>query len=158
METNQVEADQVLATDSLFRALVVQRSRGYVKQSQKQHGGREAISPEREDPQVVDYSIKKTYGNLLTLVEKAFNKEKPLFSLAIYYPLAYYKGPDASIEPLEEGRQKEIVSLIRIGFLKRFESSAVHLNCLAKRYSKSFSLGLPSIVKQNMRNEDWTAG
>jgi superfamily II DNA/RNA helicase len=124
METNQVEAELVLSTDSLFRALVVQRSRGYVKQSQKQHGGREAIFPEREDPQVVDYSIKKTYGNLLTLVEKAFNKEKPLFSLAIYYPLAYYKGPDASIEPLEEGRQKEIVSLIRIGFLKRFESSA----------------------------------
>jgi len=89
----------------------------------KQHGGREAIFPEREDPQVVDYSIKKTYGNLLTLVEKAFNKEKPLFSLAIYYPLAYYKGADASIEPLRRttkgGRE-----LIRIGFLKRFESSA----------------------------------
>jgi len=42
----------------------------------------------------------------------------------VYYPLAYYKGPDTSIDPLREGRQKEVVSLIRIQFLKRFESSA----------------------------------
>ncbi len=26
------------------------------------------------------------------MVEEAFAKEKPLFSLAIYYPLAYYMG------------------------------------------------------------------
>ena len=58
------------------------------------------------------------------MIEQAFNKEKPLFALAIYYPLAYYKGPDTSIDPLTHGRQKEVVSLIRIQFLKRFESSA----------------------------------
>jgi len=124
METNEVEAEQVLSNDALFRALVVQRSRAYVKQSQQQHNGKEAIFPKREDPKVADYSIKKTYGKLLELIEKAFNKEKPLFSLAIYYPLAYYKGPDASIDPLREGRQREVVSLIRVQFLKRFESSA----------------------------------
>jgi SNF2 family DNA or RNA helicase len=124
METNEVEAEQVLSNDALFRALVVQRSRAYVKESQKQHNGKEAIFPKREDPKVADYSIKKTYGKLLELIEKAFNKEKPLFSLAIYYPLAYYKGPDASIDPLREGRQREVVSLIRVQFLKRFESSA----------------------------------
>ncbi len=124
MDTNEVEAEQVLSNDALFRALVVQRSRAYVKESQKQHNGKEAIFPKREDPKVADYSIKKTYGKLLELIEKAFNKEKPLFSLAIYYPLAYYKGPDASIDPLREGRQREVVSLIRVQFLKRFESSA----------------------------------
>jgi SNF2 family DNA or RNA helicase len=122
--TNESEAEEVLGSDNLFRTLVVQRSRAYVKKSQEQYGGSEAIFPEREDPQVVDYSIKKTYGNLLDQVDKAFNKEKPLFSLAIYYPLAYYKGPDTSIDPLKEGRQKQVVSLIRIQFLKRFESSA----------------------------------
>jgi hypothetical protein len=73
---------------------------------------------------VADYSIKKTYGRLLGMIEAAFNKEKPLFSLAIYYPLAYYKGPNADIRPLEEGRQIEVASLIRTQFLKRFESSA----------------------------------
>jgi superfamily II DNA or RNA helicase len=124
METNEVEAEQVLSNDALFRALVVQRSRAYVKQSQRQHSGKEAIFPRREDPEVANYSIKKTYGKLLELIEKAFNKEKPLFSLAIYYPLRYYKGPDTSIDPLKEGRQKEVVSLIRVQFLKRFESSA----------------------------------
>ena len=44
--TNQAEAEQVLWSDDLFRALVVQRSRAYVKQSQEQHGGVKAIFPE----------------------------------------------------------------------------------------------------------------
>ncbi len=60
------------------------------------------------------------------MVEQAFAKEKPLFSLAIYYPLAYYKGDKSKVEGVEfvEGRQKQIVGLIRTLFLKRFESSA----------------------------------
>ena len=56
--------------------------------------------PVREDPKVADYSIRKTYGKLLDMVEKAFNKEKPLFSLAMYYPSAYYKGDDKIHRPL----------------------------------------------------------
>jgi superfamily II DNA or RNA helicase len=122
--TDEAEAEKVLAKDDLFRALVVQRSRAYVKKSQEQYGGASAIFPKRGDPQVVPYSIKKTYGNLLAMVEKAFNKKKPLFSLAVYYPLAYPKGPDTSIDPLTKGRQNQVVSLIRTQFLKRFESSA----------------------------------
>lgn len=134
VETNQVEAGEVLAGDSLFRALVVQRSRAYVKKSQEQHASTaHAIFPQQEPPKVVEFNLKKTYGRLLEMVEQAFNKEKPLFSLAIYYPLAYYKGPDTTIDPLKHGRQKEVVSLIRIQFLKRFESSAraFELSCAA---------------------------
>ncbi|MGC2108264.1 MAG: SNF2-related protein, partial [Candidatus Korobacteraceae bacterium] len=134
IETNQVEASEVLSDDALFRALVVQRSRAYVKRSQEQHAsGAQAIFPTREPPKVVDFNLKKTYGRLLTMIEQAFNKEKPLFSLAIYYPLAYYKGPDPKIDPLKYGRQTEVVSLIRIQFLKRFESSAraFELSCAA---------------------------
>ena len=123
-ETNQVEAETVLSDDPLFRALVVQRSRAYVKRSQEQHDGTKAIFPTREDPKVAKYSLKQTYGSLLNIVETAFAKEKPLFSLAMYYPLAYYKGPDTSIDPFVENRQKQVVGLIRILFLKRFESSA----------------------------------
>jgi hypothetical protein len=122
--TDEAEAEKVLTRDELFRTLVVQRSRAYVKKSQEQYGGPQALFPKRADPQVVPYSIKKTYGNLLVMVEKAFNKKKPLFSLAVYYPLAYYKGPDTSIDPLTKGRQNQVVSLIRTQFLKRFESSA----------------------------------
>ena len=123
-ETNQAEAEQVLAGDDLFRSLVVQRSRAYVKKSQQQQGGSAALFPEKKPPQVADYSIKKTYGKLLSDIEKAFNKDKPLFSLAIYYPLAYYKGPKEKIDTFSEGRQKQVVGLIRTLFLKRFESSA----------------------------------
>ncbi|MHB8674720.1 MAG: helicase-related protein, partial [Candidatus Limnocylindrales bacterium] len=131
LETNEAEAEQVLSDDTLFRALVVQRSRAYVRESQRQQGKAEAIFPDRDDPQVAKYSIKKTYGPLLNMIEKAFSKQKPLFSLAIYYPLAYYKGEDSTIDPLTEGRQRQVVGLIRTQFLKRFESSvrAFELSC-----------------------------
>jgi superfamily II DNA or RNA helicase len=132
-ETNEVEAEQVLFNDDLFRAVVVQRSRAYVRESQKQSGATEAIFPTREDPKVVEYSVKKTYGRLLEMIEAAFSKSKPLFSLAMYYPLAYYKGDDATINPFEENRQKQLVVLIRTQFLKRFKSSAkaFELSCEA---------------------------
>ena len=54
-----------------------------------------------------------------------------MFTLAIYNPLAYYKGDDKSIDPFDENRQKQVVGLIRTGFLKRFESSvaAFELSC-----------------------------
>lgn len=126
-DTDQVEAQQVLLNDNLFRALVVQRSRAYVRKSQEQHGGKEVIFPTREAPRVAKYSIKKTYGRLLEMVEAAFDKKKPLFSLAMYYPLAYSKIPiDSSDKDIafDENRQKQLVRLIRILFLKRFESSA----------------------------------
>jgi superfamily II DNA/RNA helicase len=72
----------------------------------------------------VNYDLRATYGELLDRFEEAFSKQKPLFSLAVYYPLAYYIGSDPSITPMDENRQKAVISLIRIMFLKRFESSA----------------------------------
>jgi superfamily II DNA or RNA helicase len=125
-EVNLAEAGEVLAGDALFQAVVVQRSRAYVRRSQLQQGQAAAVFPVREDPKVAEYSVKKTYGRLLDMVEQAFHKEKPLFSLAIYYPLAYYKGDKSQLEGVEfiEGRQKQIVGLVRTLFLKRFESSA----------------------------------
>ena len=123
-ETNMVEAEHVLVDDALFRELVVQRSRKFVVESQRAAGATAASFPERREPQVASYSVRKTYGTLLDMVAAAFHREKPLFSLAIYYPLAYYKGDDETIDPVAENQQKQIVGLIRTGFLKRFESSA----------------------------------
>ena len=123
-ETNLAEAEQVLNNDDLFRELVVQRSRAYVKKSLAQEDEEEVLFPIPTEPKVVNYSVKQTYGKLLNMVEEAFSKEKPLFSLPIYYPYAYYKGDDETIDPMVEGRQKQVVALIRTGFLKRFESSA----------------------------------
>lgn len=88
-----VETGDLLSQDSLFRELVVQRSRAYVKQSQITAGAKEAMFPKREAPKVADYSVKKTYGKLLVMLEKAFNKKQPLFALPMYYPLAYSKVP-----------------------------------------------------------------
>jgi len=117
------EASKILLDDKLFRALVVQRSRAYAKQSQLQHGGTEADFPVKSAPQVAKYSILKTYGHLLTEVEKAFSRPEQLFSLAVYYPLSKWKGDPAALDVFDENRQKQVVRLIRIQFLKRFESS-----------------------------------
>jgi superfamily II DNA or RNA helicase len=118
--------DRTLQDDSIFDHLVVQRSRSYVKESQKQLEDGQVLFPEREMPRVAEYRLRATYGRLLDSVERAFDKEKPLFVLGIYYPLAYWKGTeeDPGFETFEAGRQKQVVSLIRTQFLKRFESSA----------------------------------
>ncbi len=123
-EVNLAEVESVLGGDALFKALVVQRSRAYVRQSQLALGQAAAVFPTREDPKVAEYSVKKTYGRLLEMVEKAFAKEKPLFSLAMYYPLTYYIGDWSKVDQFVAGRMKQIVALIRTQFLKRFESSA----------------------------------
>jgi len=124
-ELDRAAAEGILSRDDLFRALVVQRSRAYVKRSMQQYGGEARVAfPHREDPQVANYSLAMTYGGLLTNLKSAFDKAKPLLSLAIYYPLAYYRGDDTAIDRMEEGRQKQVVGLIRTLLLKRFESSA----------------------------------
>ncbi|MEI7636600.1 MAG: helicase-related protein [Syntrophus sp. (in: bacteria)] len=120
------EAEKALKTDIVFDSLVVQRSRTYVKESQRQQNANQVIFPEREAPKVIPYNLKATYGKLLGSVEKAFSKVKPLFVLGIYFPLGYWKGDKESLEfkKWDEGRQKQVVILIRTLFLKRFESSA----------------------------------
>jgi len=118
-----LDATERLSESDVFRSLVVQRSRAYAVESQKRELGTAAVFPTREAPRVAAYSVRKTYGKLLDMIEAAFSKKKPLFALPFYYPLAYYKGPDTSIDPLEKGRQKQVVGLIRTQFLKRFESS-----------------------------------
>ena len=121
----------VLFGDEIFRQLVVQRSRAYARESQIREYGKAAAFPERKDPQVAAYSIRKTYGRMLDLFEKAFAKQRPLFTLPMYYPLHWYKGQDKDIDPFEENRQRQVVGLIRTNFLKRFESSvaAFELSC-----------------------------
>jgi len=125
------EAADLLARDDVFRHVVVQRSRAYARASQLREGKSAAMFPERLPPQVAAYSIRKTYGGLLDQIEAAFSRDKPLFTLAIYYPLAYYTGASEDVDPWLENRQKQVAGLIRTLFLKRFESSvsAFELSC-----------------------------
>lgn len=127
VELDPVAAEQVLAGDELFQALVVQRSRAYVRESLKNQGGRDVTFPDRRPPQVAGYSLQWTYGGLLEKLETAFDPKNTLLRLGIYYPLNYSarKRRGDEIDPFDEGRQRQIVGLIRTLLLKRFESSAV---------------------------------
>lgn len=120
IETNLVEAEQVLVNDRLFNSLVVQRSRSYVRESQIKDGAAQTSFPKKQVPQVADYSVKKTYGRLLGVLDKAFARTSPLFSLAVYHPEKYSKSEK---DKKLNNRQKQVVALIRTNFLKRFESS-----------------------------------
>lgn len=124
--TDVDQIEDILRSDVMFDNLVVQRSRRYVKESQIQQGFKEALFPTREKPKVKPYNLKSVYGELLKSIEKAFDRKKPLFVLSIYYPLAYWKGNKESPEykKWDENRQKQVVSLVRTLFLKRFESSS----------------------------------
>jgi hypothetical protein len=117
-----LETGDLLAQDNMFRELVVQRSRAYVKQSQITAGAKEAMFPKREAPKVAEYSVKKTYGKLADHGGKSLQQEAAAVHLAHVLPLAYSKVPVA--DGFEDNRQKQVVGLIRILFLKRFESSA----------------------------------
>lgn len=124
-ELNIADAGHRLQADPLFDALVVQRSRRYVKESMAREGDGQVLFPEPRAPKVAEYSVKQTYGKLLDMVATAFHKRAPLFVLGIYNPYAYYKGDDPEVIPaMERGRRQQVVSLIRTSFLKRFESSA----------------------------------
>ena len=142
VDVSEVEAEVVLRDDRIFRALVVQRSRTYARDSQEQEadasgetGDKTKIFPDREPPKVADYSIKKTYGRLLQTVKEAFNKKNPLFELAIYYPLADARDAEKARlitqDKRVENQQQQVVGLIRTNFLKRFESStrAFEISC-----------------------------
>ena len=135
VETNLAEAEEVLDKDTLFEALVVQRSRAYVIESQKQQGVDAASFPSKQDPQVAEYSIRKTYGRLLEQFEKAFSHKTPLFALSIYYPLVHYKGDTEKLTDyaFTNARQKQVIGLIRTQFLKRFESSVVAFETSCER-------------------------
>jgi superfamily II DNA or RNA helicase len=125
LDINSVDASKQLQQDDLFKELVVQRSRSFVKASMEREGDGKVLFPEPREPKVADYDIKQTYGRLLDMVADAFNKKEPLFVLGVYNPYAYFKGEISGEQmSLERGRLKQVVTLIRTSFLKRFESSA----------------------------------
>ncbi len=141
------EAQEILFTDELFRQLVVQRSRAYARESQVREHGKATSFPDRKDPQVAEYSVRKTYGRLLDKFEMAFQRKNPLFTLPMYYPLHWYKGPDASIDRFEEGRQEQVASLIRTQFLKRFESSVAAFELSCNRLLQKLLGGVSNLPK-----------
>jgi hypothetical protein len=159
--TDAADAQEVLETDPLINALVVQRSRAYVKESQILSGAPSTQFPRRDDPKVIPYGLKAVYGDLLEAVNKAFHRVKPLFSLAPYVPLEYAlfdtTGPEY---PFDIERQKQIVALIRTGFLKRFESSVHAFDRSCERLVVkllAFVIAHQDTQEERRRLEKWMA-
>jgi hypothetical protein len=123
-------AREVFAQDPLVNNLVVQRSRAYVKASQIMESKGGAIFPVREMPKVANYSLSPLQQRLLDLVEESFKHKSELFRLALYDPTEWLIEPSEE-DDLAKGRRAQVVRLIRIGFLKRLESStaAFELSC-----------------------------
>lgn len=125
-------SDDIFRADQLVNELVVQRSRAYVKKSLSTAEGAKVLFSIRQAPTVANYSLKKSYGELIEhFTESFYRKDKetgrnlPILALAIYSPYEkeYYMGDRSKIDEMVSGRQAQVVNLIRMLLLKRFESS-----------------------------------
>ena len=123
--------DSVIKSDRLINELVVQRSRSYVKRSLSTEDNANVIFSLRQPPIVANYSLEKTYGKLIKDFKESFErknkngKKVTILSLAIYSPYSedYFIGDLTKIDEMKVGRQQQVVNLIRVLMLKRFESS-----------------------------------
>ncbi len=114
-----VQDADLLRTDQLLKALAIQRSRAYVKETE-QSDTSQPLFPQREKPHVIPYSLKKVYAGLYDELRAAFDRDDPLLSLAIYNPQRFRKG---KADEKLLNRDKQVVGLIRTLLLKRLESS-----------------------------------
>jgi SNF2 family DNA or RNA helicase len=113
------EVDKFLSEQPLFRQVLIQRSRRYVKESE-QGRANAPVFPERQRPRVIRYSLRKVYATIYDEIRQAFDRDAPFLNLALYCTEAYKKGEPAEKRLLE---QKQVVGLIRTLLLKRLESS-----------------------------------
>lgn len=121
----------IIRTDKLVTELVVQRSRNYVKRSLIAEKGNNVLFSYRQPPTVANYSLEKSYGDLIQDFKESFDrtdkngKKISILSLAIYSPYGedYFIGDQSNVDEMVKGRQQQVVNLIRILLLKRFESS-----------------------------------
>jgi superfamily II DNA or RNA helicase len=129
---DSIEADLVFKDDRLVNELVVQRSRAYVKKSLTAIEGYNVLFPDRLPPAVAQYSLKRSYGRLIDDFVSSFyrkdletGRQIPILALAVYSPYSsiYYIGDINKIDYMKQGRQVQVVNLIRQLLLKRFESS-----------------------------------
>jgi HKD family nuclease len=144
-------AGDFLRTDELLRSILIQRSRRFVRESERQSEAA-PLFPVRKPPHVIQYSLKKVYAGLYEDLVTAFNQTQPLLTLAAYNSEAYRRGaPDES----KANYQALVVGLIRTLLLKRLESSY-----------RAFEASLEELLKKmagflaahdDARFQDWVA-
>lgn len=118
LQTAVQDAD-IMRTDRLLKAIVIQRSRNYAKETEKR-SGKDVLFPERENPRVIPYSLRKVYAHLYDDLKLAFDKDEPLLTLTVYNPDAFRKE---RVKPEILNRNRQVIGLIRTLLLKRLESS-----------------------------------
>ena len=124
----------------IVRHLVVQRSRAYVKESQKREAGRPGAVPLPRGSARGRLRLLSPAARLLNLVEQSFDRKNPS-SASPSTTLRSTAAPakDQAAE-FDRGRLKQVVALIRTGFLKRLESStpAFEASCKPLRQASAF--------------------
>ncbi len=108
-----------LRTDALLKEVLIQRSRKFVMESEALEESRPCF-PERQLPIVVSYSLNKVYAGLYEDIKLAFQKERPMLSLAIYNTEAFKR---TERDETVLNAQANVLGLIRTLMLKRLESS-----------------------------------
>jgi hypothetical protein len=122
-ELDLTDFEELIQSDKLLESLIIQNSRRYAVESAKRDG-QDVLFTEQDVPRAVPYTLARAHGKLLDELDRAFEKDDPLFELPMYYPLAYWRGEEMNPEERRrENRQRQVVGLIRTVFLKRFESS-----------------------------------
>ena len=116
------EAEKILREDSLFRTVVIQRSREYAKKYFRELGDNQFYFPERETPKVQPYKLANIYGQLFKKIQESFNRKAPFLDLALYNVEAY-KRDESAKDPMIANRERQVLMLIRATMLKRMESS-----------------------------------
>ena len=81
----------------------------------------QVVFPAVSDPRVVEYAAAAAPHPPAGRARGGVREEGPLFTLPMYYPLAF--SLDEEVDTKAENRQRQVVGLIRTTFLKRFESS-----------------------------------
>ncbi len=155
--------ERLLQQDRLLGDLIVQHSRQYAKKSAEAAGRDDVRFPAPAMPRAVPYDYDAPSRRLLEDLEEAFRKENPLFTLPMYYPLAFSKRPDESVHDENrnkvENRQKQVVGLIRTVFLKRFESSIASFtgSCLdlAKKIEDWIGANSAEVPHVEQQLESW---
>jgi superfamily II DNA or RNA helicase/HKD family nuclease len=113
------EVENFLLSQPIFRSVLIQRSRRYVKESELQSPN-PPLFPERQKPRVVQYSLRKVYATIYEEIKQAFDRQNPFLNLALYVTESFRKGEPAD-RKLKD--QQKVVGLIRTMLLKRLESS-----------------------------------
>jgi len=140
---------------NILESLIVQRSRKYIIESQKNDFDSDVVFfPERDKPNVAHYHITKMNQKLLGIFQNAFKKEKPLLNFSIYNPYAFYIGDKSELSDeelnLAEGRSLGTLSLRKITFLKRFESSIQAFESTCNNILEKMT----KFIKINLDNND----